>query len=58
VPSEEKIADIFTKNLDLKGFESHQLKLLEGFDSTLNRNGVKNHVLDDYDDNDDNLDHV
>jgi hypothetical protein len=55
VPSEENIADIFTKNLDLKSFESHQSKLLEGFDSTLNRKGVKNHVLDD---DDDDLDRV
>jgi hypothetical protein len=55
VPSEENIADISTMNLDLKSFESHQSKLLEGFDSTLNRKSVKNHVLDD---NDDNLNHV
>jgi len=45
VPSEENIADIFTKNLDVKGFELFQSKLLDGFDSTLNRKGIKNRVL-------------
>jgi hypothetical protein len=46
VPTEENIADIFTKNLDVKGFELFQSVLLDGFDSTLNRKGIKNHVLD------------
>jgi hypothetical protein len=35
VTSEENIADIFTMNLDVRGFELHQSKLFDGFDSTL-----------------------
>jgi hypothetical protein len=49
VPTKENIVGIFTKNLDIKGFERFQSNLLDGYDvvdSSLNRKGIKIDVSD------------